>query len=151
MHRFEQNDATLEIDGNRGTITLIAASPQDALKRARRIFRHMREVSVVGTADRYLVEFKVDPKYNRGLHKRAREIARTPLTRPNYEGLDPLERYMALLHAQLTGKETFLEKPTQLPAALLALENELIRQGHISTREDLMDYEIAVYNVSESD
>ena len=47
--------ATLEIAGNSGTITLGAGSARDALDRARRIFRPMRDVTVAGTAGQHRV------------------------------------------------------------------------------------------------
>jgi len=150
MYRFQRDDATLELQGNSGTITLDAGSARDALDRARRIFRPMRDVTVAGTAGRYVVEFKVDFKYNRSLLRKARKLARLDLTRTNYERLKPEEKYMALLHAQLTGKETFLPDPMFLRGALLALKNDLIRQGDVSSPDDFMDYDITVYNMVES-
>ena len=150
MYRFQVEDAILEIEGNTGTITLGAGSAQDALKRARHFFRHMRDVTVAGTAERYVVEFKVDRKYNRSLLRKARRVAALDLTRENYEQLQPLEKYMALLYAQLTGKETFLPDPMFLRGAVLALKNELIRNAQVSGPNDLMDYDIVVYNLIET-
>lgn len=150
MYRFTYDDATLEIDGNQGTITLSAGSAQDALKRARRFFRHQRDVTVAGTAGRYIVEFKVGFRHNRSLLRRARKIAKIDLTRENYDRLHPEDKYIALLHAQLTGKKTFLEDPMFFRGALLTLKNEIIRQGHVSNPNDFMEYDIAVYNLVES-
>lgn len=150
MYRFQHEDATLEIEGNNGTITLVAGSARDALNRARRIFRHMRDVTVAGTAGRFIVEFKVDHKYNRSLLRKARKLARLDLTRANYDRLKPEEKYMALLHAQLTGKETFLPDALFLRGALLALKNQIIYQGEMSSHDAFMDYDITVYNLVES-
>ena len=150
MYRFQVEDAILEIEGNTGTITLGAGSAQDALKRARHFFRHMRDVTVAGTAERYVVEFKVDRKYNRSLLRKARRVAALDLTRENYEQLQPLEKYMALLYAQLTGKETFLPDPMFVRGAVLALRNELVRNAQVSSPNDLMDYDIVVYNLIET-
>jgi hypothetical protein len=140
----------MEINGNQGTITLNAGSAKDALRRARRLFKHMRDVSVAGTAERYVVEFKVDYKYNRSMLKKARQLASLDLTRDNYDRLKPEGKYMALLCAELMGKETFLENPLFLRGALMALKNELVREGHVSSLDDFMDYDIAAYNAVES-
>jgi hypothetical protein len=149
MYRIEHEDATLEIEGNAGTIILSAASPRDALKHAQRIFPAMRDVTIAGTADRYRVDFKVSHKYKRSLLNKARALADIELNRENYEQLEPVERYMALKYAQITGKETFLGDPGKLRAAVLALQNELLRQGHVQNPDGLMDYDIAVYNAAE--
>jgi hypothetical protein len=143
-------DATLEIEGNSGTVTLNASSAQDALVRARRFFRHMRDISVTGTAERYVIEFKVSFKYNRRLFRRASKLAKLDLTRENYERLEPTEKYIALLYAQVTGKETFLSDPMFLRGALLSLKNEMLHQGQVSSPDDFTDYDIAVYNLVES-
>lgn len=150
MYRFTYDDATLEIDGNQGTITLSAGSAQDALQRARHLFRHQRDVTVAGTAGRFIVEFKVGFKHNRSLLKKARKLAKIDLNRENYDRLQPEDKYMALLHAQLTGKKTFLEDPMFLRGALLALKNEIIRQGQVGSPNDFLEYDIAVYNLVES-
>ena len=151
MYRFQYNGATLEIEGNTGSVTLNAADAQDAMRQARRLFRHMRDVSVAGTAERYVVSFKVDYKYRRDLLKTARRLARLDLSRENVKGLSPLEKYMALLHAQLTRKDTFLGDPMLLRGAVLALRNEIVRQGHVSSPDDLMDLDVVVYNLVESE
>jgi hypothetical protein len=149
MYRIEHEDATLEIEGNIGTIILTAASPRDALKRARRIFPHMRDTTIAGTADRYRVDFKVSHRYKRSLLNKARALADEELSREYYDRLEPMEKYMALKYAQITGKDTFLGDPAKLHGAVLALQNELVRQGYVQDPNDLMDYDIAAFNAAE--
>jgi hypothetical protein len=151
VYRFQRDDGVVEIEGNSGRVILIASSAQDALRRARKLFQHMRDVGVAGTADQYVVTFKVDLKYRRPLYNKARKLGQLPLTPENYDGLELDEKYMALLYAQLTGKETFLEDPKLLPSALMALRNEIIRRGVLSDHDEFMDYDIAVYNAAESE
>jgi hypothetical protein len=150
MYRFEKNGATIEIEGNRGTISLTAPGPREALKRAERLFTHMRDVAVAGTAERYTVSFRIDHKYRKSLLKKMQRLAAVELTRENYEELEPLEKYMVLLHAQLTGKETFLGDSGLLRGALLAVKNELVRQGEVADPDAFMDYDIVVYNAAET-
>jgi hypothetical protein len=149
VYRFQRQDAMIEIEGNQGTMTFTASSARDALLHAHDILPQIREVGVRGTAGRYLVDFKVDFDYNRSASKKAHEVAQLDLTHENYERLAPDEKYMALLHAQLTGKEIFLgDKP--IAAALMSLKNEMVRRGEIPSHDDFMDYDIAVYNLVES-
>jgi hypothetical protein len=151
MYRIQKADWVLEMEGNTGRVILHAASPVAALERAKRVFPHMRDASVAGTADRYYVDFKVDPGYDRSLLKKARRLGKLPLTKKNYDELEPHEKYMALLYAQLTGRETFLGDANRLLAALPALRNEMVRRGKVPSHDDFMDYDIAVYNAVEAD
>jgi hypothetical protein len=150
MYRIEFSDAIMEMEGNQGKIALEAASPRQALKRAQEHFPQMRDVSVVGTAGRYLVEFKVDEKYNRSLFKKAQKVVKLEPTRENFDALELDEQYMALYYALLTGDATFLKPPATIQGALMALKNTMVRQGVVSNFDAFMDYDIAVANAAES-
>jgi hypothetical protein len=142
-------DVTLKIEGNTGTITLKAASAREALKRARQIFPHVRNVGVAGTAERFVVDFKVGFNHNRRLLKRARRLSGVDVTQENYDGLVLGDRYMILLQAQLARKSTFLGDPIFLRDAVRRLRDE-IRGGRGSGADELMEYDIAVHNLLDS-
>lgn len=148
MQKAPDHDYVLVIEGNTGQITLSAASPQAALKRARQIFPKSREMAVAGTAGNYVVQFKVGFDHNKALLKRARRLAAMDLTRQDsFNTLSPVERYMALLYAQLTGKPTYLGN--RLSIGLAALKANMLATNQVAGPGVFADYDIAVYNLVE--
>ncbi|MBN1212779.1 MAG: hypothetical protein JXA92_09405 [candidate division Zixibacteria bacterium] len=149
IYKFDYGDAVLEFVENNGRAFLEAADPADALNKTRELFSQTRneEVSTLGS-DQYLVSFKVDFQYRRGLLKEVVKSIRYISDIKLYREARYIDRYILALLRKETGK------PKWLDIDGIKTEIRSLRRAAVVAREipniiDFIDWDICIYNYIE--
>ena len=149
IYKIDYNDAVLEFLENKGRIFLEAADSKDALDRAREFFSQTRdeEVKALGM-NQYLVTFKVDFQYRRGLLREIKKTHRYISCYALYQNARFLDRYILAQIRKETGKPKWL-KLENYQEEIRALRRAAVVAREVSNIIDFVDWDICLFNYIE--
>ncbi len=148
-YKIDYNDAVLEFMENRGRAFLKAEDPVEALKKTREMFPLLREEAVRTLGmDQYLVTFKVDFPYRRGLMKEIQKAVRYLTSNRLYRGARLVDRYILAHIRKVTGKPRWL-RIDDIKEEIRALRRAAVVAREVPNIVDFIDWDICIYNYIE--